>query len=95
MMHQRAQRHVFDHRQVAVGLRNLKGPRQTGPGRLIRLPAGDRAAMEVNLARCRRDGAGDQVVKRALAGTVGSDQADQLALADREAHVIDSLERAE
>ena len=90
-----AQRHVLHHRQVTIGLGNLKSARDAGTRGLVRLPAGDRPILEHDLARGRCDRAGDQVVERALAGAVRSDQADKLPLPDREADPRDRGEGAE
>ena len=90
-----AQRHVLHHREVTIGLGDLKGARDAGARGLIRLPAGDRPVLEHDPAGGRRDRAGDQVVERALAGAVRADQADELALPDREAHARDRIEGAE
>ncbi len=52
-------------------------------------------AADADLARIRPVGAGDDLDQRRLAGPVGADQPEHLALTEGEAHVLERLGRAE
>ena len=60
-----------------------------------RQAARDVSAEEADLARARRQRSGDQVEHGALAGAVGTDQADDLAGLDLEADIVDGDQAAE
>ena len=46
-------------------------------------------AIQGDCARCHRKNPADHVEHRGLAGSVGADQAENLALEDRKAHIVD------
>ncbi len=73
----------------------LEGARHAVAGDLARGLPVDPLAEEEHLAACHAQHARDQVEGRGLAGTVGPDQADDLAGADLEADVIDRHQAAE
>ena len=54
----------------------------------------DRVAGDAPLARGRAEQGGEEADRRALAGAVGADEAEDLALADREVQVVDGHEFA-
>src|SRR5213078_1502807 len=66
---------------------------QTGP--LVRSQEGDVLIDEDDLTVVGLDEAGDDVEDRRLACSVGPDQAEDLALVDREADVVDGVDTAE
>jgi len=87
--------HVVEERESAERSRDLK--RATDPeidDPVRRLP-GDLAPLEANRARVRRERTGEHVEDRALAGSVRADQAEDLALLDRERHAVDGREATE
>src|SRR5919107_4670506 len=61
----------------------------------VRGHVGDVGAVEYQLAAGRLVDAAHQVEDRGLAGPVGADDGEDLALADVEGHTIDSLDAAE
>src|SRR6185369_9084193 len=74
---------------------DLKGTGEAKPGDLVGLHARDVMVLEPHPAAGRRMNAADEVDERGLAGAVRSDQADDLALVDGQAHAIDRVEPAE
>src|SRR5207302_10584137 len=68
---------------------------QSGLGPLVRAQPGDLLAEQPDLAGVGFEEAGDDVEQGRLAGTVGADQAEDLAVVDREADVVDRLHPAE
>ena len=61
---------------------------------LVRLAAVDPLAAQPDLALARSEEAGDRAQRRGLAGAVGPDQRDDLALIDREADAAQRVDRA-
>ena len=90
-----AHQQVGQHRGVLEQLYVLKGAGDAEPGDLVRRDLGDVAALEEQLARGRVVEPRDQVEDRRLAGAVGADDGEDLALLDAEAHAVDCLEAAE
>jgi ABC-type iron transport system FetAB ATPase subunit len=92
---ERADHHVLDHGERAERLHDLECAADPGMAGAIRAPAGDVEAAQRHAPGIRPVDAGDQVEAGGLAGAVGSDQRDDLAAANGEAHVVDRLEAAE
>src|SRR5262249_32060517 len=86
---------VLDHRQLPVRLGNLERTRNPDPGDLVGRPARDVLPREYDLASHRPQRTGDQVIERALAGTVRTAETEQLALVDREADIVHGAQRTE
>ena len=74
---------------------DLERPGDPEVGDLLGLATGDVLAAEQDLARGRREEAGQQVEQRGLAGAVGADERVDGALGDAEADVGDRAEAAE
>ena len=77
---QRADDDVLGHGEVGEGLELLEGAGHAAAGDAVGPHAGDLAAVEEDAAGVERLEAGDQVEQRGLAGAVGPDDADDLAL---------------
>jgi hypothetical protein len=87
--------HVIQEREPAERARDLERAANAEIDDAIwRLP-GDLAPLEPDRAGIGRERAGEHVEDRALAGAVGADQADDLALLDSERHAVDGGEAAE
>ena len=61
----------------------------------VRGQGADALTIEVDLAAVDGAKAGDEVEQRALAGTVGAEQTDDLAFGDAEVHVLQHVIAAE
>ena len=93
--HVGADHHVVRHRHAHERTHDLEGAAHAELADLVRLQAEDAAPIEQHVARARRDEAVQQVERRGLARAVGADDAEDHALADAEADVVDRLEAAE
>ena len=92
---QRADHDVLGHGEIGEGLELLEGARDAAAGDAVGPQAGDLAAVEEDAAGVGRLEAGDQVEQRRLAGAVGADDAEDLALVDIEGDVGVGGEAAE
>ncbi|MGY3585120.1 hypothetical protein ACVIF9_003797 [Bradyrhizobium sp. USDA 4350] len=90
-----ADQQIAQHGRILEQLDVLEGARDAEPGNVVGRLLGDVLILEEDLARGRRIDPRDQVEDRALAGSVGPDDREDLALLDREADRIDGLEAAE
>src|SRR5205823_9593445 len=72
--------HVLGRAEVAEGLDDLEGPRDTRPGQTVWRLARGLAAVEDDAPGVRRREAGKTVKARRLAGAVGTEEAEDLAL---------------
>ena len=90
-----ADQQVGQHGRILEQLDVLEGAGDAELGDLVRRHLGDVAALEEQLARGRVVEPRDQVEDRGLAGAVGADDGEDLALFDAEAHAVDRLEAAE
>src|SRR3990172_687224 len=81
------QENVFEDGHFRKDLDRLEGSSNSHPGDFMRLKARDIASLEEDAPRIRLQRAGDQVECRRLPGTVGTDQAEDLALLDMEIDV--------
>ena len=86
----RAHLQIFQHRHAREDAAAFRSLRQFQAGDLVRRHAGDIAAVEVDRAFARARVAADCHHQRRLAGAVGADQRDDLAVVDVE---VDALER--
>ena len=86
---------VLPDRKVAEQADVLKRARHARRQRPVRLCAGDVAILEHDPSAGDRQDAADQIDRGALARAVGADQAEDLALLDREIQLIDGTDTAE
>src|SRR6266481_657809 len=91
----RSQRDILEHRHLSVHFHVLKRTGDTDSGNLPCTPSICAVSEQRHRSADRRQRSGDQVEKRALSGSVGTDQSDDLAGANLEAHVIDCNQTAE
>ena len=84
---------VLNRRHALSALRELEGADQAQAGNGIRRAACEGRTAETDLAPIALLKPGDDVEKRALAGSIGTDQAHDAALADPKAHIVQSPER--
>src|SRR5207245_9033130 len=89
-----------EHDALERGLRladrgELERPHQATSGDLVRPEAGDVLAVEDDRAPGRSQDPGQQVETGRLAGAVGADQADDLALVDGEVDAVDGGQATE
>ena len=90
-----ADQQICQHGRILEQFDVLEGAGDAEPGDVVSRLLGDVLVFEKDLAVRRRIDARDQVEDRALAGAVGADDREDLALLDREAHGIDRLQAAE
>ena len=86
---------VLGHRQSRKQAGVLEGSLQTEPGPFVGAEEGDVLAEQQNLAVVRFDEPGDDVEDRGLAGPVGSDEPEDLTIADTERDAVDGGDAAE
>src|SRR5215471_3623905 len=84
---QGAYHHVLDDSEVAERLDDLEGPAHAETPDGMRGETADRAAAEADLARRARQGPRDEVDQGGLARAVGTDEAEDLAVLEVEAHL--------
>ena len=89
------QQQVLQQRRVLEQLDVLEGAGDAQRGDAVRRHVGDVGAVEHQLAAGRLVDAAHQVEDRGLAGAVGADDGEDLALADVEGHAVDGLDAAE
>ena len=82
---------VREHARIVEQLDVLKCARNAHAGNLVWRHFGDVLVLEKEMPRGRLVEPRDHVEDRGLAGTVGADDREDLALADLEAHGIDGL----
>src|SRR3569623_1268229 len=87
--------HVLPHRHAREYVGDLERARQAAAVDLDGPQARDQIAIQLHLARGRRDVAADQVERRRLAGAVRADDGVALALGDAEVEVPDDADIAE
>src|SRR4051812_32379196 len=92
---QRPRGDVVHHGHLWKRLNDLKRAGQPSPSNLVWLRARDVLAFEVDAACRGRVDASDEIDERGLARAIRADQADNLALLDREADAIDGIQAAE
>src|SRR5438876_1166500 len=80
-------------RQLGEDPASLRHERKTGPRDLLGSPSEQLLVAEAHTP-AGRDEAHDRVEGRRLAGSVWTDQADELAGADRERHGMDGMDAA-
>ena len=90
-----ADEQVAQHARVVEQLDVLERARDAHAGDLVRRHAGDVAILVEQAPRGRLVEPRDHVEDRRLAGAVGADDGEDLALADLEIDVVDRLEAAE
>src|SRR6185503_10704332 len=90
-----ADHHVFERGKIHEQADVLEGAADAGGRDLVRLQAGETAVVEPEVTAIGRIDAGENIEQRGLAGTVGTDQAVDLALADGEGDIIQRLHAAE
>jgi len=91
----RADDDVVEHRKSGERLDELEGAADARGADLVGTKALDRLSIEKNLARIRREHAGDHVEDRGLARAVGPDQPVDAALRHLERGLADGLQSAE
>ena len=90
-----ADHRVLDHRHVGERPHDLEGAADARRADLVRTQARDVPAREADRSAVRHHRAGDEVEQRGLAGAVGPDQRDDLALVHLERGFSDRLQPAE
>ena len=85
---ERAELEMLLHRHLRPDLALLGAVRDAESDNHIGIGAVDRLVPECDRPRTRRKDAGDRAQHRRLAGAVGTDQRNELALVDRERHAI-------
>ena len=85
---------VLGDRQLLEGMRHLVRAADAGKAAALRRDAGDVLAVELDRAGIGRHRAGDQREQRGLAGAVRADDAQRLALGDRQRDVVGHDQRA-
>src|SRR4029079_3055735 len=93
--HVAADHHVLERRQIGEETDVLEGARNAGGGDLVRWKARDATSFEIEAAGVHRVDPGEHVEQCRLAGAVRADEPVNLALADRERHVLERLQAAE
>src|SRR5439155_10432488 len=86
---------VIDQRELAERTRDLEGARKPHAAEAVRRQPADLPVLEADGAAVRTQRAGDEVEGRALARPVRPDEPEDLALAQRERHLVDRNEAAE
>jgi uncharacterized protein involved in propanediol utilization len=81
--------------QLGEDVGDLEAARQAQPVDLERLLAVDAVAVQQHLPAAGREAAADEVEQRGLAGAVGADHGDALALVHLQAAAADDLRLAE
>ena len=89
VVQKRADHHVLDHREGHQRLGDLERASQAALGALVGPQFVDHFALQPDLAGGGFQLPGQQVEQRRLAGSVGPDDADDLARRHIEAHVVD------
>ena len=89
------ERDVLEQRQFSERPRDLERPPDAAVADHVRGQAADLGALKPDRASGRAQIAGDQVEGGALAGAVRTDQAQNLAGADLEGHLVDGQKAAE
>ncbi len=91
------QRHleVLGDREARIDSRHLELARDPEPADPVRRQPGDVASGEADRAGGRREGAGDHVEQGGLAAAIGTDDAAQPAVVDRQAHPAERPHPAE
>ena len=87
--------HVVERGELGEQRHLLEGAGDAVAGAVVAREVGHVAPAQPHLATRGRERPRDDVEQRALARAVGPDEADQLALADGEAHVVERGEPAE
>src|SRR3989442_5383077 len=95
MPRQRADHDVVEHAQSREWAHDLERAREPELADRVRLEAQERAPAEADLSRVRRQETGEQIEGRRLAGAVGPDEAEHLALGQREVETGDGVDAAE
>ena len=90
--HECADHHVLQRIQRDQRFGDLEGAPHAEPGPVMRRQLVDALAAQAHFARRRRKLPRQQVEKGGLAGTVGADDADDLALAHRQRDVVDGAQ---
>src|SRR5882757_7397055 len=89
------QQEVLQQRGMLEQLDVLEGAGDAQRGDAVRRHVGDVGAVEAEMARGRLVDAAYQVEDGGLAGAVGADDGEDLALLDVEAHAVDGADAAE
>jgi len=92
---QRARHHVLQHAHARERLHDLKGSRQAAAGSLERALSGHIGTAEEHVSPGGALHAGDHVDEGGLAGAVGPDQRNDLALLERKADLPERLNAPE
>src|SRR5215470_2995528 len=79
----------LEHRELGEDLDELKAPGHAEPGQGHGADAADVSALEAHAAGAGREHAREHVDEGRLAGSIGADDGDELALADRQAHAVE------
>jgi len=90
-----AHQHIVQHAEIGEDAAVLEGARQAERGQPFGGQAGDVAATQPRRAGVGLVEPGHEVEQRRLAGTVGADDADELALRDVEIDIVDGRQTAE
>src|SRR5262249_7753064 len=95
MPSQRADHDVVQHAEPRERAHDLKGAGQSERADRVRGQAAERAPAKADVTGVRGQKPGQQIEDRRLAGAVRSDEAEHLALVDREIEAVDGLNAAE
>ncbi len=87
--------HVFQHRKVLEQLDVLEGTHDAQLGHFLGGEVGDVPPVKQDLAGGHLVSAGAEIEKGGLAGAVGADDAEDLALFNLHVHVVDGFQAAE
>jgi hypothetical protein len=87
--------HVLEHGEVGERPNDLVRAYDAGAHAAVRGESGDRTVVEQDLPRGRALRAGDHAEQRGLAGAVGTDDAEDLALAQVEVDAVEGAQPAE
>jgi hypothetical protein len=85
---------ILKNRHIEKGARNLKGPSHTGPRNLVRKEMDDRSALEKDVSVGGPVDSGDAVDQGRFSCSIGSDQAQNLTLLDRQINPLECGETA-
>ena len=95
MAHMQANGDIVDHRQVAEQADVLEGARHAEQRILLGPIACDIPAAKYNAPTAGLEDAGQEIEGRGLAGAIGTDEANQFAVGDREIELLQRSHAAE
>ena len=86
---------ILTNREIGEGRGGLKLPRDAGTSKVMHWTPAEISALERNFAGIQSDHATKEIEQTALAGSIGSDDAHQVALPDRKVDPVDGEDAAE